>query len=81
MWVSSDDQAKIYLNGKLLYHYAEPRTAFPDQDCISGIELKGGVNVLVFKVINSTFDWGGSIRFADAADNPVSGIRVLTAPP
>jgi hypothetical protein len=36
--------------------------------------------VLVFKVVNETLDWQGSIRFTDAQGNPVKGIKVTLAP-
>ena len=79
--VGSDDQAKIYLNGQQVYRQLEAREADPDHDRVSGIELKAGINVLVFKVINVTSSWGGSVRFADSAGDPVAGITVLDSPP
>jgi hypothetical protein len=42
--------------------------------------LKAGVNVLVFKVVNETVNWQGSVRFTDAAGQPVKGIRVTFTP-
>jgi eukaryotic-like serine/threonine-protein kinase len=79
--IGSGDQCKVYLNGKEIYRWAEPRSFAPDQDTVSGIELKAGLNVLVFKVVNETRDWLGSIRFTDAAGQPVKGIRVTLSPP
>jgi hypothetical protein len=34
----------------------------------------------VFKVVNETSDWVGSIRFTDAQGNPVKGIKVTLDP-
>jgi hypothetical protein len=36
--------------------------------------------VLVFKVVNETADWQGSIRLTDAQGNPVKGIKVSLTP-
>ena len=55
--VGSDDRAKIYLNGKEIYRCGEDRTYMVDQDVVRRVELKSGVNVLVFKVVNTGLDW------------------------
>ena len=78
--VGSDDQSRVYLNGKKIYQYEDPRAFDPDLDEVRGVELKAGRNVLVFKVVNETKDWRGSIRFTDAAGGPVKGIRVTLTP-
>ena len=52
----------------------------PDQDEVRVVELKPGLNVLVFKVVNIVRYWKGSIRFTDAQGNPVKGIRVTLDP-
>ena len=44
------------------------------------IALNAGLNVLVFKVVNETASWKGSIRFTDAQGNPVKGIKVTLDP-
>jgi hypothetical protein len=80
MKVGSDDQSAIYLNGKEVYRHELNRRYLPDQDVVSGVELRAGLNVLVFKVVNQTGDWLGSIRFADAAGQPLKGIRVMLDP-
>jgi WD40 repeat protein/serine/threonine protein kinase len=79
--VGSDDEAKIYLNGEEIYRFASSgRTYVPDQDAVAGIRLKAGLNVLVFKVVNEVANWQGSVRFTDAAGQPVKGIRVTLDP-
>jgi hypothetical protein len=60
--VGSDDEARIYLNTKEIYQRAEARGYAPDNDVVAGVELKAGVNVLVFKVVNETGGWMGSVR-------------------
>jgi hypothetical protein len=79
--VGSDDASKIYLNGKEMYRRARGGNYLPDQDVLAGAELKAGMNVLVFKVVNDVGDWKGSIHFTDAAGQPVKGIGVTLTPP
>ena len=80
MKVGSDDEAKIYLNGKEIYRCGEARSYLPDQDVAGGVELRAGLNVLVFKVVNETGDWQGSVWCTDAAGQPVKGIRCTLDP-
>ena len=54
--VGSDDRAKVYLNGKLIYECTSPRSYTLDQDAASGLGLNAGINVVVFKVVNLTRD-------------------------
>jgi len=80
MLVGSDDEAKVYLNGKQVHRYAFARGFVADQDMVPDIALNVGLNVLVFKVVNETEDWQGSIRFTDAQGNPVKGLKVTLDP-
>ena len=79
--IGSDDQAKVYLNGKLIYESTSPRKYPADEDTVTGVALKGGLNVLVFKVVNEIQDWNGSVRLTDAAGQAVKGTRVVLTPP
>jgi hypothetical protein len=72
--VGSDDQAKLYLNGKQIYRTVKRRFYTPGQDVVEGVELKAGLNVLVFKVVNEVLEWQGSVSLSDAAGRPVKGI-------
>jgi eukaryotic-like serine/threonine-protein kinase len=78
--VGSNDQAKVYLNGKEIYRYEEGGAYIPDRDVVAGVELRKGINALVFKVVNGIMDWQGSVRFTDAAGQPLKGIRVTPNP-
>ena len=80
MLVGSDDEAKVYLNGKQVYRSPVPRGFVADQDTVPDLALNAGLNVLVFKVVNEASDWKGSIRFTDAQGNPVKGIKVTLDP-
>ena len=76
MLVGSDDESKIYLNGKQVYRFPLPRGFLVEQDAVPDIALNAGLNVLVFKVVNEGNAWMGAIRFTDAQGNPVKGIKV-----
>jgi WD40 repeat protein len=78
--IGSDDQAKVYLNGKEIYKCEEARGFLPDQDEVTGVELRAGLNLLVFKVVNEQVDWRGSLRLTDSDGRPVKGVRVTLAP-
>jgi WD40 repeat protein len=76
----SDDQAKIYLNGKEIHHYSSPRGLHIDEDTVNDIRLRKGINVLVFKVVNEGGDWKGCLRFVDQAGRPAQGLHVTLKP-
>lgn len=80
MLVGSDDEAKVYLNGKQIHKYPVGRGFVEDQDTVPDIALNAGLNVLVFKVVNEFVDWKGSIRFTVAQGNPVQGIKGTLTP-
>jgi len=81
--VGSDDEARIYLNGKEIYRRAEPRVYVPDQDEVTNVVLKAGLNVLLLKAVideDEMHDWRCSVCFADAAGQPIKGIRATITP-
>lgn len=80
MLIGSDDQSKVYLNGRQIYKWPTARSFVADLDEVSNITLNAGRNVLVFKVVNEVLDWQGSIRFTDAQGNPLKGINVTLEP-
>jgi hypothetical protein len=75
----SDDQSKIYLNGKEILKQEEDRPLERDADSTE-VTLRKGVNVLVFKVINEKEDWSGCARFVDKDDKVIKGLRVTATP-
>lgn len=83
MLVGSDDEAKVYLNGKQIYNcdFFRGHGLIVDEDMVPDITLNAGLNVLVFKVVNEKTGWTGSIRFTDSQGNPVKGITVTLTPP
>src|SRR5262249_57660228 len=58
LWLQlgSDDQAKVYLNGREIYRGHQPRTLWT-LDSVGPVGLKSGTNVLLFKVVNETGQW------------------------
>jgi eukaryotic-like serine/threonine-protein kinase len=76
MLVGSQDEAKVYLNGKEVYKAALPHGKVEVKETVQGIVLSAGLNTLVFKVVNETQFWKGSIELRDAQGNPVKGIKV-----
>jgi hypothetical protein len=71
----SDDQAKVYLNGKEVLKQEQARALDKDQDT-TDVSLNKGVNVLVFKVVNEKMDWSGCARFTDKDGKPLKNLKV-----
>jgi eukaryotic-like serine/threonine-protein kinase len=80
MLVGSQDEAKVYLNGREVYKAAVPHGKVEVQETVPGIDLVAGLNTLVFKVVNETQFWKGSIELRDDQGNPVKGIKVTLDP-
>jgi hypothetical protein len=74
MKTGSDDQCKVWLNGKEVFKFTEPRPADKDQDS-TDVELKKGVNVLVVKVVNEKIEWSFCVRFTDKDDKPITTLK------
>jgi hypothetical protein len=77
--VGSDDQAKVYVNGKEVYKHILPR-ALTTLDPTDPVTLHKGTNVLVLKVVNEKADWEGCARFVDSHGNPAEGLRMTLTP-
>jgi hypothetical protein len=75
----SDDQAKVYLNGKEVLKQDQARALEKDQDTTM-VSLNKGVNVLVFKVINEKIDWSGCARFTDKDGQAIKNLKITTTP-
>ena len=78
MKTGSDDQAKVYLNGKEVFKFAEARAIDKDQDTTE-VTLNKGVNVIVVKVVNEKMDWSFCVRFTDKDDKPLTKLQSKTA--
>jgi len=79
--VNGLDLARLYLNGNDIYRRTSLRGRVPDPDVVAGMELKAGLNVLVFKVLVEICpSWDGSVWLTDAEGQPVPSLRVTLDP-
>ena len=79
--MGSNDQGKVYLNGKLLLKTSEPRSLDQDADVARNVTLNKGVNVVVFKIFNEGgSDWQGCLRFTDASSKAVTNLVIRLEP-
>jgi hypothetical protein len=76
--IGSNDQCKVWLNGKQVIKFAETRTLDKDTDS-ADVTLVKGQNVLVFKVINEKNNWQAAARFLQGA-TPVKNVRISLTP-
>ena len=72
--------SKVYLNGKAIYSWDKSGTYMADHHEEPDVSLKAGLNVLVFKVVNSDLGWEASVRFTDKEGKPVNGLTVTLDP-
>ena len=79
MAIASNDQGRLYLNGKDVYVFTEARTLELDADK-GKVTLNKGVNVVVFKIINEQNNWQGALRFLDKAGAPVKDLKIKLSP-
>lgn len=78
--IGSNDEAKVYLNGKEVIKFDQTRTVEKDSDKAEKVTLNKGVNTIVFKIINEKNDWGGCLRFKDKDGKPVTDVKVQLMP-
>jgi hypothetical protein len=77
--VISDDQSKVYLNGREICQFRFERQVLA-LGTAGPVALQQGNNVLVFKVVNEAGGWEGGVRLVDDAGRPAKGIRVKLTP-
>ncbi len=63
--LGSDDQARLWLNGKKLHEYLNARRAVPDSDAVLA-NLSAGWNTLLVRVVNQTDDHALYLRISKA---------------
>ena len=78
--IGSNDEAKVYLNGKEVIKFDQTRTVEKDSDKAEKLTLNKGTNTIVFKIINEKNDWGGCLRFKDKDGKPVTDLKVQLMP-
>jgi hypothetical protein len=77
--VGSDEQAKVYLNGREIYQWRLQRE-LRALDTVGPVALRQGTNVLLFKVVNESGSWEACARLVDEAGLPAKGIHVKLTP-
>lgn len=77
----SDDGAKVYLNGDLLFHKQIARGVKRDEDRVP-LHLHAGVNRLLFKIEQGDGGWGLMARLVDPNGAPTGGVveRIAISP-
>jgi len=78
--MGSNDQAKVYLNGKEVLKFDDTRTLEKDQNAADNVTLNKGLNVIVFKVANQKNNWQGALRFTDKGGAAVKNLKVMATP-
>ena len=76
--LGTNDQGKVWLNGKEVFKFAETRVLEKDASRVA-VTLVKGQNVLVLKVVNEVNNWQACVRFLKDGQ-PVTGLRIATAP-
>jgi len=76
--IGSNDQCKVWLNGKPVLKFSETRTLEKDTES-ADVTLVKGRNVLVFKVINEKNSWQGAARFLQNGA-PLTTVRISMDP-
>jgi hypothetical protein len=80
IFIGSNDEAKVYLNGKEVIKFDQTRVVEKDSDKSDKVTLNKGVNTIVFKVINEKNDWGACLRLKDKEGKPVTNVAVRLTP-
>ena len=78
--MGSNDQGKVWLNGKEVVKAATGRTLAKDTDKAEGLTLTAGTNVIVFKVINESNNWQGCVRLVDKDKKLVGDLKLKATP-
>ncbi|MCG9127606.1 hypothetical protein JT359_08415 [Candidatus Poribacteria bacterium] len=72
---SSDDQAKIWLNGTEIFADSNAQTSMLDKHTIPAT-LKAGKNSILVKVCNERMSWGFYLRVTDTDGIPVEDLKI-----
>ncbi|MBL9168365.1 MAG: protein kinase [Verrucomicrobiales bacterium] len=74
--IVSDDESKVYLNGKVIHRSNPNRSYVLDEETVGGVNLPAGTNTVVFKIVNSLEYWRGSLRVLDARGQEIPRLHV-----
>ena len=76
--LSTNDQGKAWLNGKMIFRFPDTRVLEKDSDRID-VTLMKGQNVLMLKIINEVNNWQACARFV-RGETPVRDIKITLTP-
>ena len=76
---SSDDQSKIWLNGKEVFVDPNAQSAILDKNTIP-VTLKAGKNTILVKVCNEEMSWGFYLRLTDVDGKPFEDLKINGVP-
>ena len=76
--LSTNDQGKVWLNGKDIWTFEETRVLEKDTDRLP-VSLVQGQNVLVLKVINEVNSWQACARFL-RGESPIASLKISLTP-
>ena len=79
--VLSDDECKVYLNGKVIHRSNPQRNYVLEEETVGGLELPAGTNTVVFKIVNRIEYWRASLRVVDVRGKEIPGLRISLDPP
>lgn len=71
----SDDQGKVWLNGKKVYAHRRTRGAQIDRRTIP-VPITTGKNTILVKVSNESLPWGFYLRITDTDGNPFDDLKI-----
>lgn len=74
----SDDQGKVWLNGRSIFEHTKTFTAQIDNFEFHA-SLKKGRNIILVKVCEETGGWGFYLRITDMNGNPYDDLKINTA--
>lgn len=72
----SDDQGKIWLNGKEVFAHTRTALAAIDRDIIP-VTLKPGENSILVKVCEEELHWGFYMRITDTNGKPFEDLKII----
>ena len=75
--LGSNDQGRLYLNGKEIFLSEKTRPISKDEDTARNVTLQKGENPIVFKIINEGNDWQACLRFTDKNGTPINNLKIL----
>lgn len=80
LYVGTNDQGRVYLNGQAVLTHDKTRSLKKDHDVVAGLTLLKGENVVILKVANERGNWQGCLRFGDKTGTPMVDLHVTTTP-